>query len=107
MNKLNMRCVESNASDQWLRRFCWVIFPVTDDRVADYRKLRSDLILQSSHQRNSDERRAGKESLGGISKFRASRFGVSLCAQLLKHSDASKIMNKSPLVCVETPAKNR
>ena len=107
MNKLNMCCVESNASDQRLRRFRRVIFPVTDDRVADYRKLRSDLILQSSHQSNSHERRAGKKPLDGISKFSASRFGVSLCAQLLKHSHASKIVNKSPLLCVETPAKNR
>ena|SRR5437667_767637 len=107
MNKLKMCCVESDASDQPFKRFCRMIFPVTDDRVADCRKLRSDLILQSSHQRNSDQGRAGKKSLDGISKFSARRPGVSLGAQFLKHSYASEIVNKSRILCVKTPAKNR
>src|SRR5437870_5960034 len=98
MNKLKMCCVESDASDQPFKRFCRMIFPVTDDRVADCRKLRSDLILQSSHQRNLDQCRAGKKSLDEISKFSARRCGVAPGAQLLKHSDASEMVNKSSLL---------
>ena len=87
--------------------FCRMIFPVTDNRVADCRKLRSDLILQSGHQRNPDERGAGKKPLDGISKFRASRLGVFLCAQLLKHPFAPKIVNQSSFFGVQTPTNNR
>ena len=83
-----------------------MIFPVTDDRVADCRKLRADLILQSSHQRHPDKSGAGKKPLDGISKFGPSGFGVSLCPQVLKHPYASEIVNQSPLFGVQAPAKN-
>ena len=107
MNKLHMRCVESHAGDEPLRRFRRVIFPVADDRVADRRKLRSDLILQSRHQRNPHQRRTRKKPLDGISKFSARGFGVCLGAQLLKHPLASKIMNQSSLIGLKTSAKYR
>jgi len=107
MNKLKMCRVEGNARDQPFGRLLRVILPVTDDRMADCRKLCPDLILQSSHQRDPDQRRTGKTPLDGISKFGASRRGVPLGAHLLEHSGASKIMNQDPLLCVETPAKNR
>ena len=107
MNKLKMYRVESNPGDQPLGSFRRVIFPVADHRMADCRKLRPDLILQSSHQRNPRQRRAGKKPLHGISKFSPSRFRVSLRAQLLKHSHASKMVDECSLACIETPAKNR
>lgn len=107
MNKLKMRRVESHASDQTFGRFRRVILPVTDDRMADCRKLRPNLILQSGHQCNPDERGAGKHPFDGISKFCASRFGVVLGAQSLEHPYTSKIVNQRPFSCSETPAKNR
>ncbi len=107
MNELDMYRVECNASDQPFGRLRRVIFPVTDDRMADSRELRPDLILQSGHQTDSDQSRAGKKSLDGIAEFGASRFGVSLRAQLLKHSYAPKIVDQSRLLGGETPAKDR
>lgn len=107
MNKLKVRCVESDARDQPLGGFCRVIFPVADDRVANCRKLGSNLILQSRQQRNAHERRAPKEPLDGVSKFGASRFGVALRAQFLKHSFAPKIVHQSPLPGLEPPAQYR
>ena len=55
MDKLKMRGMKSNASNQRLRRFRPVVFSIADNRVANRRKLRSDLILQSCHQLNPDE----------------------------------------------------
>ena len=55
MNELKMRCVKSDAGDSPLRRFRRVVFSVADHRVADRRKLHSDLILQSRHQRHSNQ----------------------------------------------------
>jgi len=45
MNELKVRCVESDASDSLFKRFRWIVLSVADDRVADRRKLHTDLIL--------------------------------------------------------------
>ena len=55
MNKLKMRGMKRNASDELLRRFRPVVFSVTDNRVAHRGKLHPDLILQSRHQHRSVE----------------------------------------------------
>ena len=107
MHKLEMRRVQGNPGDQPLGGFLRVILPVADHRAPDRRELRADLILQPRHQRNSDERGALKKPLYGISKFGASRFGVFLRAQPLKHPFASKVVNQSPLPGGETPANYR
>ena len=93
MNKLKMRGMKSNASDPLLRRFRPMVFPVADERVAHGGKLRPDLILQSCHQLNPDERGIRKNVFDGISKFCPGRLWVSGRPQLLKHSLASKIMD--------------
>jgi lambda repressor-like predicted transcriptional regulator len=79
-----------------------VVFSVADNRVAHRRKLRSDLILQSCHQLNPDERSIRKKAFDGISKFGTSRLGVSRRAQLLKHSFTSKIVHERPCLNSET-----
>ena len=107
MNKLKMSGMKSNASDQRLRRFRPVVFSIADDRVTHRRKLRPDLILQSCHQRHSDERGIRKKALDGISEFRARRIGVPLCAQSLKHSLPLKIVNQRPFLCREMATKDR
>ena len=107
MDKLKIRGMKSDASNQRLRRFCPVIFPIADNRVADRRKLRSDLILQSCHQLNPDERSIRKKAFDGISKFGTSRPRVSRRAQLLEHSFPSKIMHERPCLTAETAAQDR
>jgi hypothetical protein len=84
-----------------------VIFSIADKGVAHRRKLRSDLILQSCHQLNPDERSIRKKAFDGISKFGASRPRVSRRAQLLEHSFPSKIMHEHPCLTAETAAQYR
>jgi hypothetical protein len=84
-----------------------VVFSIADNRVAHRRKLRSDLILQSCHQLNPDERSIRKKAFDGISKFGTSRLGVSRRAQLLKHSFTSKIVYERPCLNAETAAQYR
>ena len=93
MNKLKMRGMKSNTGNQRFQRFCPVVFSITDDRMADCRKLYPDLVLQSCHQLNPDERGIGKDAFNGISKFGPGPLGVSRPPQLLKHSFTSKIMD--------------
>jgi len=106
VKELKMRRVESDAGDQPLGGFLGAVLSVADDRVADGRKLRPDLVLQSRHQRNPDERGAGKKPFDGVSKLGASGFGIFRGAQPLKHSVAPKIVNESPFAGLETPAKH-
>jgi len=84
-----------------------MVFSIADNRVAHRRKLRSDLILQSCHQLNPDERSIRKKAFDGISKFGTSRLGVSRRAQLLKHSFPSKIVHERPCLNAETAAQYR
>jgi len=107
MNELKMRCVQSDASNSPLRRFRRVVFSVADDRMADRRELHPDLILQSRHQRHSNQRSAQKRALDGISKLGTSRFGVALRAQYLERSFTSKVVNERPFLGGETPANHR
>ena len=107
MNELKMHCMKSDAGNPPLRRFRQVVFSVADDRVADGCELHSDLILQSRRQRHPDQRSAPERAFDGISKFRTSRFGVALGAQLLKHSFTSKVVNERPFLGAGTPANDR
>ena len=107
MNELKMRCMESNPSNAPLRSLRRVVLSVADDRVADRRKLHSDLILQSRHQFHSDERSIREEAFDGISKFGTSRSRIALPAQLLKHSFSSKVVNERPFLDVEMAANYR
>jgi hypothetical protein len=45
MEELQMRGVESDASDSLFQFSSWIVLPVTEDRVADCRQLHTDLIL--------------------------------------------------------------
>lgn len=96
MNELKMRGMKSDPGNQLFRRFSPVVFPVAYDRVAARRKLHPDLVLQSCHQFNPDERGIRKNALNGISKFGAGRLRVPRRPQLLEHSFASKIMDQRP-----------
>ena len=107
MDKLKIRGMKGNTSNEWLRRFRRVVFSVADNRVADRRKLGANLILQSCHQFNPDERSIRKKAFHGISKLGAGRFGVSRGAHLLRHSFTSKIVHQGPTFNVETAAQYR
>ena len=107
MNELKMRRMKSHAGNSPLRRFRQVVFSVADDRVADGRKLHSDLILQSRRQRHPDQRSAPERAFDPIAKFRTSRLGIALRAQRLKHSFTSKVVNERPFLGAETPANYR
>jgi len=93
MDKLKMRGMKSNPSDELLRRFRPVVFSVTDNRVAHRGKLHPDLILQSRHQLNPDERSIRELAFDGISEFGTSCLGVFRRAQLLIHSFTPKIVH--------------
>ena len=107
MNELKMHCMKRDASNSPLRRFRYVVFSIADDRVADRRKLHSDLILQSRHQRNSDQRSGAKTAFDAIPKFSTSRLGVALRGQPLKHSFSSKVVNERPFLDAEMSAHDR
>ena len=102
-----MRCVKSDARNSPLRRFRQVVFPVTHNWVADRRKLHANLILQSRHQRNPDQRSAQKRAFDRVSKFGASRFGVALRAQRLQHSFTPKVVYELPFPGAEPSANYR
>jgi hypothetical protein len=107
MNELKMRGVKGDARDSALRRFRRVVLSVADDRMADRRKLHSDLVLQSRHQRNPDQRSGPKRAFHGIAKFRASRLGAALRGQSLKHSFPSQVVNQRPFLGAGLPANHR
>jgi len=68
--------------------------------------LYSDLVLQSRHQRNSDERRGAKTAFDEIPKFSTSRMGAALAAQPLKYSFSSKVVNERPFFDAEMSANH-
>jgi len=94
MNKLKLRSMKSNAVNQLLRRFIAMVFSVANDGVADGRKLRADLVLQSCDQLNPDERSVSKYAFDGIAQFGPGRLRIFRRAQLLIHSFTPKIMYK-------------
>ena len=93
MDELKMRGMKRNASNELFRRFRPVVFSITDNRVAHRGKLRPDLILQSRHQLNPDERSIRKLAFDGISKFGTSCLGIFRRAQPLIHSFTAKIVH--------------
>ncbi len=107
MDKLKMRGMESNASNERLRRFLAMVFSIADDRVTNCRKLRPDLVLQSGDQFNSHERSVRKQAFDGIAKFGPGRLWISCRAQLLIHSFTPKIMNKRTYRSIETATHHR
>src|SRR5205807_8654091 len=78
MNELKMRGMKRDASNAPLRRLCRVILSVADHRMVNRRKLHADLILQSRHQRDSDQRSGPKRAFHGIPEFSTSPGGVLL-----------------------------
>jgi hypothetical protein len=107
MEKLKIRGMKGNTINERLRRFRRVVFSVADNRVAHRRKLGSDLILQSRHQFNPDERSIRKKAFHGISKLGAGRLGVSRGAHLLRHSFTTKIVHQGPSFNLEAAAHYR
>ncbi len=107
MNELEMRRMKRDPIDERLRGFPPVVFSVAKDRVARRRELDPDLILQSGHQFDPDQRSIRKQAFDGISQFGTSRFGVSRRALMLKHSFASKIVHQRRCRNVETAAYDR
>src|SRR6202795_128204 len=105
--KFKMRGRKSNALNQLLRRFRWVIFSVPDYRMARRRKLHADLILESCHQLNPYERSIRKKAFDGIPEFGAGGFRVFHGAQLLIHSFTSKIVDERSSLSGETPTHDR
>jgi len=91
-----MSRMKSDARNSPLQRFRLMVLSVADHRMADRRKLHADLILQSRHQRNSNQRRAAQTPFDAIPKFSTSCLRVVPAAQLLEHSLSSKVMNQCP-----------
>ena len=102
-----MRRMQSDAGNSALSRFLRVILSVADHRVADCRQLHADLILQSRHQRDPDQRSGQKGAFQGKPQFRASASRVALCSQLLKHSLPSKVVDKRTFFGGKPPANDR
>src|SRR5580700_2061706 len=94
MDKLEMRSMERNAIDELLRGFRPMVFSIADDRVSEGRKLDTDLILQSGHELDSDERSIRKKAFDRIAQFGTRRCWIACGAQLLIHSFATKIVHE-------------
>ena len=107
MDKLKMGGMERNPRNQRLQYFHPMVFSIADNRMAKRQKLRPDLILQSRHQFNPDERSIRKKAIHGISQFGAGCLGVSRRAQLLEHSFPSKIVDERSCLHLETAAQYR
>src|SRR6202165_128385 len=107
MDKLKMRGMKSNALNQLLRRFRWMIFSVPDYWMARRRKLHADLILETCLRLNPYERSIRKKAFDGIPEFGASGFRVFHDAQLLIHSFTSKIVDERSLLSGETATHDR
>ena len=84
-----------------------MVFSVANNRVAHRRELHPDLILQSGHQFDPDQRSIRKQAFDGISQFGTSRCGVPRRALLLKHPFPSKIVHQRPRFNAETSAHYR
>lgn len=98
--------MQSNASDATLRCFPRAVLSVANHRVVDGRKLHANLILQSCHQGNADERSGAKRAFEGIPKLSASRCRVALRGQPLEHSFSPKVVNQRSFFSAEMPANN-
>ena len=84
-----------------------MVLSIPNYRMAERRKLHSDLILQSCNQLDPDERSVGKKALDRVPKFGTRGFGIFRRAQLLIHSFTSKIMHQRLRLGVETAAQCR
>jgi hypothetical protein len=107
MDKLKVRSVKGDAGNEPLRSFCRVVFSIADHRMAQRGELRPDLILQSGHQLNPDERSIRKKAFHRVSKFGASRSLISCHAQTLKHSFPAKIVDERSGPNTEAAAQYR
>jgi hypothetical protein len=76
MNKPKMRSVQRHAIDQPLRRFFRTVLPIAYHRVADGRELRADLVLQTGHQFDPDQRGIVKDAFDPVTKFAPGRLRV-------------------------------
>lgn len=106
MNELKMCGVKSDAGNSSLKSLCRVVFSVTDDRMADRGKLHPDLVLQSSDQRNPDQRCGSKTAFDEIPKLGASALAVTRDRQFLEHSFTSKVVNESSFFGAEISANH-
>ena len=104
MSKLEMRGMQSDARNAPLRRLLGMVLSVADDGMAERRKLHTNLILQSCHQRNPDQRSTAQKPFDRIAKFRSRRFRIARTSQLLKHSFLPEVMNERSLFSLEVPA---
>jgi len=84
-----------------------MIFSVANHGMADGEELRSDLVLQSGHELNPNQRRIGKKAFDRVSKFSAGRLRVSRGAQLLKYAATPKIVHQRPSLELDTAAHYR
>ena len=74
MNELKMPGMKSHAINAPLRGLFRTVLSVAEDGMANGGKLYSDLILQSRHQFDADQRSAAQHTFHGIAKFRTGRF---------------------------------
>ena len=107
MNKTKIGSMEGDAGNQLLRRFRRVVFSIADERMAHGRKLRPDLILQSGHQLNPDERSLRKKAFDGIAKFGTGCPGVFRTAQLLEHALTPKVVHERSRLGIHTATQHR
>jgi hypothetical protein len=106
MSELKMPRMKGDAGNSSLQCFRRVVFSVADDGMADRRKLHSDLILQSRHQRNSDERCGAKTPFDEILKFGTSDLRAAPGGQPLKHSFSPKVVNERAFFVAEMSANH-
>ena len=106
MDKFEMRRMKCNAIDELLRPFHPAVFSIADDGVPEGRKLDTDLILQSGHELDSDERSIRKKAFDRIPQFGTRRCRIACGAQLLIHSFATKIVHERRCLSLDAASQN-
>ena len=99
--KLEEGGVEGHAVDEALGGFGLLVFPVSNDRMADGGKLHANLILQAGDQFDAQQRRGGEFAFDGIAKLGARGLGIVRGGEFLEHAVAAEIVDEGTLLGFE------
>ena len=88
--------MESDAGDSPFLFSIRVVLPVPEDGVADCRQLHTDLILQSGHQRDADDRCPFQALFHGVAQFGARSIRIPCCGYPLHRSVAPQVVHEGP-----------
>jgi len=96
--------VEGDAVDEAFGGFGLLVFPVSDNRMADGGKLHADLILEAGDQVDAHQRRGWEFAFHGVAELGARGLGIAVGGEFLKHAVAAEVVDERTLAGFETAA---